>query len=90
MRSSSSGSATVGVGVIGLGFMGRTHVAAYEQARQAGYGCRLAAICDSDAERLSPDKSAAGNLASFQNSLDRLYDPAEVRAYSKVEEMLAA
>ncbi len=37
---------TIGVGVIGLGFMGRTHLLAYDAARQAGYPCRIAAVCD--------------------------------------------
>ncbi|GMU82630.1 MAG: oxidoreductase [Planctomycetota bacterium] len=89
MRPSSSGSATIGVGVIGLGFMGRTHVAAYEQARQAGYGCRLAAICDTDVDRLTPEKSPAGNIAAFQKGGAQLYDPSEVRTYSRVDELLA-
>ena len=41
----------VGVGVIGLGFMGRTHIAAYAAARLAGYDCRVVAVCDRDPKR---------------------------------------
>jgi len=44
--------ATVGVGVIGLGFMGRTHVAAYEAAEAAGFDCNVVAVCDEQADRL--------------------------------------
>src|SRR2546421_11494368 len=36
----------VRVGVIGLGFMGATHVAAYQTAAEAGYPCNLVAVCD--------------------------------------------
>ncbi|MFZ9881362.1 MAG: alpha-E domain-containing protein, partial [Phycisphaerales bacterium] len=46
---------TVGVGVIGVGFMGRTHIASY--ARTAG--CTLRAVCDP-----AQKAAAAGNLAT--------------------------
>lgn len=42
----------IGVGVIGLGFMGRTHIAAYQGAVGAGHACELVAVCDQDASRL--------------------------------------
>ncbi|NUP94595.1 MAG: gfo/Idh/MocA family oxidoreductase, partial [Planctomycetaceae bacterium] len=41
----------IGVGVIGLGFMGRTHLAAFAAADAAGFGNRLVAVCDSDPAR---------------------------------------
>lgn len=40
----------IGVGVIGLGFMGRTHLRAYEAAAKDGFPCRLVAVCDVLAE----------------------------------------
>lgn len=36
----------IGVGIIGLGFMGRTHLAAYQAAAVAGHPVRVAGICD--------------------------------------------
>lgn len=38
--------AEVRVGVIGLGMMGKAHLAAYEAARRAGVRCRVVAVCD--------------------------------------------
>ena len=41
-----SASAPIGVGVVGLGFMGRTHLAAYAEADAQGHANRLVAVCD--------------------------------------------
>jgi predicted dehydrogenase len=41
------------VGVIGLGFMGRVHLAAYDAARAAGWPCRVVALCDRRVARLA-------------------------------------
>ncbi len=46
------------VGVIGLGFIGRAHLAGYSAARRAGLACELTAVCDADpglAARLASD-----------------------------------
>jgi predicted dehydrogenase len=52
---------TVNVGVIGLGFMGATHLGAYARAREAGYACRVVAAADADpAKRAS--LATPGNL----------------------------
>jgi predicted dehydrogenase len=71
------------VGVIGLGFMGLTHIKAYRQLP----GARIAAICD--AVRLPAD----GNLSSISGNIattDQIkLDMSEVRAYWKYEELLA-
>lgn len=71
------------VGVIGLGFMGLTHIRAYRQVP----GARIAAICD--AVRLPVD----GNLSSISGNIattDQIkLDMNEVKAYSKYEELLA-
>ena len=49
----------INVGVIGLGFMGQTHLKAYQQIPQA----RVAAVCD--AVRLPAD----GNLAGISGNI---------------------
>jgi predicted dehydrogenase len=46
-------SRALGIGVIGLGFMGRTHLAAYRIAHARGLANRLVAVQDAVAERLS-------------------------------------
>ena len=43
----------IGIGVIGLGFMGRTHMDAYAAARVAGYACRLRAVADRNAAKVA-------------------------------------
>lgn len=48
--------------MIGLGFMGRIHIAAYQHARQAGYDCRVAAVCDRDPHRCDPGSAPPANL----------------------------
>lgn len=48
----------IGVGVIGLGLMGRTHLRAYEAAAAAGFACRVVALCDADPARA--EDAAAG------------------------------
>ena len=51
----------VRVGVIGLGFMGRVHLTAYDEARRRGWPCRVVAICDRKPERLAAvDAARAG------------------------------
>jgi len=49
----------VGVGVIGLGFIGRIHLAAYQAARRDGYPCRVVAVCDHRPEQLRADPETA-------------------------------
>lgn len=80
---------TVGVGIIGLGFMGRVHAAALNAAIAAGYPARLVAVCDSDPERRSGLVDVAGNAVAPQATGERLWDPAEVAAYASTEEILA-
>lgn len=54
------------VGIIGLGFMGRTHLAAYRSAAPAGFDCRLIAVADVNPGSATP----AGNLGPSQAPLD--------------------
>ena len=50
----------IGVGVIGLGFMGRTHIQAFAKADAAGWANRLVAACDQYPERRA---GRAGSVA---------------------------
>jgi predicted dehydrogenase len=79
---------TIGVGILGLGFMGRAHVAAYRAAAAAGHACRLVAVCDADEARRSGRGDGGGNLATGA-ATERVFDPAEVRGYATPEELLA-
>ncbi len=76
------------VGIIGLGFMGRTHIAAYRAAAEAGFANELVAVCDSCPERRTGLAGASGNLET-DGVPERVFDPASVRAYSEVDEILA-
>ncbi|MBU6403062.1 MAG: Gfo/Idh/MocA family oxidoreductase, partial [Verrucomicrobia bacterium] len=72
----------INVGIVGLGFMGVTHLKAYRKIN----GARVAAICD--AYRLPPD----GDLAGFGNVGDP--DPVKldmktVKAFKDLKELLA-
>lgn len=75
----------IGVGVVGLGFMGATHLAALEVARASGMPCRLAAVCDERESRRTGRRD--GRLST--GATDRLFDPAAVHAFATVDELLA-
>lgn len=79
--------ATLGIGVIGLGFMGRTHVQAYAHAAASGLACRLVAVCDRDPISREGRAKVAGNLATGATEA-RLFDPSTVRAYAEADELL--
>jgi len=79
----------VRVGVIGLGFMGATHVAAYQAAARDGLACTLAAVCDKNPDRrkgLLAD--VGGNLGGGADST-LAFDPGQVRGYASAAELLA-
>ncbi len=78
----------VGVGVLGLGFMGRTHVAAYRRAAAASLPNRLVAVCDPDPARREGRPAAGGNLRTGASG-ERLFDPRTVRACADPAELLA-
>jgi predicted dehydrogenase len=79
--------APIGVGVIGLGVMGRTHVMAYRAADAAGLTNRLHAVCDRNAERRAGLALAPGNLGQLAPS-KRLFDPRKVKAYERAEDLI--
>jgi predicted dehydrogenase len=78
---------TIGVGVIGLGFIGRMHVQAYQDATSAGFPCRLLAVCDADQSRVGGQTAAAGNLGGSAGR--QLFDPSHVRGFTSPDELLA-
>jgi len=76
--------------VIGLGFMGRTHVRAYLAAAAAGMPVRLVAVADAMAQRRGGRVSfRSGNLDTGTGEAARLFDPREVAAYPTPVELLA-
>ena len=72
----------IGIGVIGLGFMGRTHMDAYVAARDAGYACSLRAVADRNADKVSDVVTAAAPDTRGSGS-------APVRGYDAPEALLA-
>lgn len=83
--------APIGVGVIGLGFMGRTHLGAYRAAHAAGFANEIVAVCDSSAERRAgrgDEQGVRGNLRTGANA-ERLFDPAATRAYEHADDLFA-
>lgn len=70
------------VGIVGLGFMGRTHLRAYMAAARDGLPCEVAACCasrDSDwNEIVSGSRSVAGNIEQAGSTEARV-DPSRVR-----------
>ncbi|MCC7014285.1 MAG: Gfo/Idh/MocA family oxidoreductase [Planctomycetes bacterium] len=78
----------IGVGVVGLGFMGRTHLAAYRAADAAGLRNTLVAVCDQDPERRRGSVASGGNIQTSTAS-ERLFDPALVRGYERPEQLFA-
>lgn len=78
---------TLGVGVVGLGFMGFTHFRAYLAAAEAGFGCKLLAVSDPNPARLQGEPPPSGNMAPTGS--DRVFDARLVRGYSAAEELFA-
>lgn len=55
-------SAPIRVGILGLGVMGRTHLAAYRAAASDGYPCSVVALADHHIHELSAEPRSSGNL----------------------------
>jgi len=77
---------SIGVGIIGMGFMGRTHLGAYERAAADGRPCEIVAVCDADAERRAGRTGAGGN---FDAGGKPLFDAARVRGCADVNDLLS-
>lgn len=77
----------IGVGIVGLGFMGPQHLRAYRAAADAGLPCRVAAVCDRNPDRLTGRATGGGNLDGPDRG-ERLFDPARVAVYREIDELL--
>lgn len=73
--------------VVGLGFMGRTHIEAIQACQRRGMPCELAAVCDGDRRRLEGDPGVGGNMHAAGAS--RLFDPAHVRGFTDCAALFA-
>ncbi|PYJ60486.1 MAG: oxidoreductase [Verrucomicrobia bacterium] len=74
---------SVGVGIVGLGFMAATHLKAYRQID----GYRIAALCNPSGRNLDGDFSkVSGNVGSTE---PLKLDMSQVKAYRSLAEMLA-
>jgi len=74
---------SIGVGIVGLGFMAATHIKAYRQI--AGY--RIAALCNPSGRNLDGDFSRVeGNIGSAE---PLKLDMTQVKAYRTFAELLA-
>jgi predicted dehydrogenase len=80
--SASTGSARVNVAVVGLGFMGVTHLRAYLENPQA----RIVAVCD--ARRL-PENGVLRGVAGNIKKSDDIHLGPDVKAYRRLDELLA-
>jgi predicted dehydrogenase len=69
------------VGIIGFGFMGRTHARAYQLAASHGHPCEILGIADSSLHSLGDADLSSGNLETGGRALDltavELYRDAE-------------
>lgn len=74
----------IGVGIVGLGFMGRTHLAAYRTAHAAGFRNRVVAACERDLARLGR-RAGRGNLERSGTAPDL----AGVALHAELEPFLA-
>ena len=78
----------VRIGVIGLGFMGGTHIRALETLRREGLPVVLAAVCDKSG-KLDGHVAARGNLSSGPDAA-RLFDPTRVAVFREPEALIAS
>lgn len=76
------------VGVVGLGFMGRTHLAAWRAADAAGWPNEIVAVCDRPDVLAAGGRSQRGNLESASSDTP-LFDPGKIRACATLEDLLA-
>src|SRR5688500_5951283 len=79
----------VRVGVIGLGFMGATHVNAYRAAARDGFPCALVAVCDTKESRRRGIFSDVGGNIGDTSDPTPAFDPKRIRAYAVADELLA-
>ena len=72
----------LGVGIVGIGFMGSTHYAIHKASKRS----EVVAICDTDNKKLKGDWSAiGGNIGDGSNKLE---DLSGINAYTKLDDLL--
>jgi len=77
-----------GIGVVGLGFMGRTHVTAYRAAADAGFPNRLVSVSDIDETLRTGDTSSRGNLDTGEHT-EELFDPKQTSFHIDPDDLFA-
>lgn len=73
--------------MIGLGFMGQTHLKAFRAADRAGFRNHIVAVADKDASRRRGDFTAAGNFVKPEDG--PLFDTKTTRSYEDPLALLA-
>ena len=73
---------SVGIGVIGLGFMGRTHISAYASISK----CRLVAVADHDVSRHTGCASPDGNIETSESEI--IFDPKQINVYKNAIDVI--
>lgn len=71
------------IGMIGLGFMGHTHLDNYIRLESEGYPIKVVAICDIDESKFE-GKAVVGNIAVGTGE----YDFSKYNIYTDIDEML--
>lgn len=71
------------VGLVGIGFMGRTHLDNYIRLEEEGYPVKLVALCDVDKDKFE-GKFTGGNIGV----VDKVYDFSKYKIYYDFDEML--
>lgn len=82
--------APVRVAVVGMGFMGRTHLGAFERARIAGEPCEIVAVCERDPARCRPAAAAGGNLDTGGDDADTVLGRDDLLRFAELDELLAS
>jgi predicted dehydrogenase len=82
------------IGIIGLGFMGSTHLRAWQYAREvAGLSCRVIAVADAKpdrrAGRLRPLTDNINRVGDDDSEVPLAFDPAEVKGYDNPLDLIA-
>ena len=79
----------VRVGVCGLGFMGRTHLEAFAQARELGAANRITAVADRNASKRRGELGDGGNIDTGETDLP-LFDPEAVEGFERPEDLVTS
>ena len=78
----------LGVGIVGMGFMGRTHLRAWSEVAAVSGGCRVVAVADRHPRRREGWAESTGNAVGARGD-GRLFDPAEVTGHPTFAALLA-